>query len=178
MRKLGKASLAFFYCDFRDDKKKDCRELLSSLLVQLCDQSDAYRNVISKFYLAHRRGSQHPGDNALQTCFTSILQVSGQAPVFVVIDALDELPNTTGVPSPGTKSSTLWRSSSTYRYQISTFVLQAVPRLTFNSSSILCLSVLFPCMARAVKSRTLLGMSSPLLTPIQRCEDGKWRTRI
>jgi len=100
MRKLGKASLAFFYCDFRDDKKKDCRELLSSLLVQLCDQSDAYRDVISKFYLAHRRGSQHPGDNALQTCFTSILQVSGQAPVFVVIDALDELPNTTGVPSP------------------------------------------------------------------------------
>ena len=100
MRKLGQASLAFFYCDFRDDKKKDRRELVSSLLVQLCDQSDAYLDILSNFYLAHRRGSQHPGDEGLQECFTSILQVSGQTPAFVVIDALDELPNTSGIPSP------------------------------------------------------------------------------
>src|SRR5712691_2544506 len=38
----GQASLAFFYCDFREDQKKDGRGLLSSLLVQLCGQSDAY----------------------------------------------------------------------------------------------------------------------------------------
>ena len=42
MRVSGRASLAFFYCDFREGQKKDVRGLLSSLLVQLCGQSDAY----------------------------------------------------------------------------------------------------------------------------------------
>lgn len=43
MRKAGLASLAFFYCDFKDDKKKDRRVngLLSSLLVQLCHQPES-----------------------------------------------------------------------------------------------------------------------------------------
>jgi hypothetical protein len=100
MRKSGQASLAFFYCDFRDDKKKDRRELVSSLLVQLCDQSDAYLDILSAFYLAHGRGSRQPGHNALLECLTSVLQVSGQGPAFVVIDALDEVPNTTGIQSP------------------------------------------------------------------------------
>ena len=33
MRKAGLASLGFFYCDFREDRKKDLRGLLSSLLL-------------------------------------------------------------------------------------------------------------------------------------------------
>jgi hypothetical protein len=33
--------LAFFYCDFREDKKKQLRGLLSSAVVQLCCQSDS-----------------------------------------------------------------------------------------------------------------------------------------
>ena len=39
MATSGLASLAFFYWDFRDDQKKDRHGLLSSLLIQLCDQS-------------------------------------------------------------------------------------------------------------------------------------------
>jgi hypothetical protein len=35
MQKSGLASLAFFYCDFREEEKKHRRGLLSSLLVQL-----------------------------------------------------------------------------------------------------------------------------------------------
>ena len=50
LQKSGLASLAFFYCDFRDDQKKDCRGLLSSLLVQLCEQSNAYSATLSDFY--------------------------------------------------------------------------------------------------------------------------------
>jgi len=49
LQKSGLASLAFFYCDFRDDEKKDRRGLLSSLLVQLGEQSDAYSTILSKF---------------------------------------------------------------------------------------------------------------------------------
>jgi len=49
MRKFGLASLAFFYCDFREEQKKDFRGLLSSLLVQLCHQSDSYCDILSYF---------------------------------------------------------------------------------------------------------------------------------
>ena len=99
-RKCGLASLAFFYCDYRDDAKKDRRGLLSSLLAQLCEQSDSYCDILSDFYLSHRRGSQHPSDDSLLKCIIHVLKVSGEAPVFIILDALDELPNSTGIPSP------------------------------------------------------------------------------
>jgi len=99
MRKAGLASLAFFYCDFKDDKKKDRRGLLSSLLVQLCHQSSSYATIISDFHLAYESGSRYPSDDALLQCFVKMLKLSGEAQVFIIIDALDELPNTTGMPT-------------------------------------------------------------------------------
>ena len=100
LQKSGLASLAFFYCDFRDDQKKDQRGLLSSLLVQLCGQSDAYSVVLSDFYMAHRRGSQHASDSELISCLEDMLKLPGLAPVYIIIDAVDECPMTTGLPSP------------------------------------------------------------------------------
>jgi hypothetical protein len=92
MRKAGLASLAFFYCDFREDQKKDFRGLVSSLLVQLCHQSDSYSDVLSNFYLEHSNGARHPGDEALVKCLKEILKLPGQAPVYLIMDALDECP--------------------------------------------------------------------------------------
>ena len=103
MRRAGLASFAFFYCDFKDDQKKALRPLLSSMLVQLCDQSDAYCDVLSKLYSAHHRGSQDPSDDALAQCLKLMLTLPGQAPIYIVIDALDECPNTAGMPSPRDK---------------------------------------------------------------------------
>jgi hypothetical protein len=103
MRKSGLASLAFFYCDFREDEKKDRRSLLSSLLVQLCHQSDSYSDILSKFYSEHSGGSQHPSDDALLQCLKDLLHVPGRAPVYLIVDALDECPNTSAVPSPREK---------------------------------------------------------------------------
>ena len=100
MCESGLASLAFFYCDFREDQKKNCRGLLSSLLVQLCDQSDAYYTALSQFYLAHRHGSQHASDSELVQCLKHLLEIPDQAVAYVIIDALDECPTTTGLPSP------------------------------------------------------------------------------
>jgi hypothetical protein len=100
VQKSGLASLAFFYCDFRDDQKKDKRGLLSSLLVQLCEQSDAYSTILSDFYVAHRRGSQYASDDELLGCLKDMLKLPGQAAVYIAIDALDECPMTTGLPSP------------------------------------------------------------------------------
>jgi hypothetical protein len=96
----GLATLSFFYCDFREEQKKERRGLLSSLLIQLCYQSDAYCAALSEFYLAHGRGSQHASDSELMKCLTNLLELPGQATAYVIIDALDECPVTTGFPSP------------------------------------------------------------------------------
>src|SRR5712671_372315 len=100
MRKMGLASLAFFYCDFREDQKKELRGLLSSLLVQLCHQSDSYSDILSKFYSEHANGSRHPSDDVLAGCLKNLLKLPGQAPVYLIVDALDECPNTSSIPSP------------------------------------------------------------------------------
>jgi len=100
LRKLGLASLAFFYCDFREDQKKDLRGLLSSLLVQLGHQSDSYCDVLSKLYLEHIKGSRQPSDEALIECLKEVLNLPGQAPVYIIMDALDECPITSSLPSP------------------------------------------------------------------------------
>jgi hypothetical protein len=100
MRKAGLASMAFFYCDFREDQKKDLRGLLSSLLVQLCHQSHSYCDVLSKFYSEHANGSRYPGDDALAGCLKDLLKLPGHAPVYLIVDALDECPNTSSIPSP------------------------------------------------------------------------------
>ena len=84
LRKLGLASLAFFYCDFREDQKKDLRGLLSSLLVQLGHQSDSYCDVLSKLYLEHINGSRQPSDEALVECLKEMLKLPGQAPVYFI----------------------------------------------------------------------------------------------
>ena len=103
LRKSGLASLAMFYYDFREDQKKDRRGLLSSVLVQLCRQSDAYYDILSKFYLDHESGSQHPSDGALFHCLKDILEHPRQAPIFLIVDALDECPNTSALSSPREK---------------------------------------------------------------------------
>jgi hypothetical protein len=99
-QKSGLASLAFFYCDFKEDQKKDLRGLLTSLLVQLGDQSNAYSTILSDFYVAHGRGSQHAGDGDLLECLENMLRFPGQPTVHIIIDAIDECPIMTGLPSP------------------------------------------------------------------------------
>ena len=99
MRKSRQASLAFFYCDFRDDQKKDRRGLLSSLLVQLCHQSNACCAILSDFYLTHDGGSKYAGDIELVQCLKTMLKLPKQATVFIVIDALDECSTSNGLPS-------------------------------------------------------------------------------
>ena len=100
MQKSGLASLAFFYCDFRDDKKKDRRGLLSSLLVQLGEQSNAYSDILSKFFEAHCHGRSHASDSELADCLKDMLKLPGQATAHIVIDAIDECPGTTGSQFP------------------------------------------------------------------------------
>jgi hypothetical protein len=102
-QKAGLASLAFFYCDFREDQKRDLRGLLSSLLVQLCHQSDSYYNLLSKFYSEHAHSPRPPSDGELTKCLKDLLKLPNQPPVYIVVDALDECPNTPTLRSPRAK---------------------------------------------------------------------------
>jgi len=100
MQKSGKASLAFFYCDFKEEQKTVLRGLLSSLLVQLCCQSDSYCDILSRFYLEHENGSRDPRDKELARCLENLVKVPGQVPVYLIFDALDECSDTSSMPSP------------------------------------------------------------------------------
>jgi hypothetical protein len=103
MQKSGLASLAFFYYDFREDRKKHVSGLLSSILFQLCDQSDSYCDILSAFYSTHRNGAHSPGDDELVQCLMDLLKYPGARPVYLVIDALDECPSTSSLSSPREK---------------------------------------------------------------------------
>jgi hypothetical protein len=99
MHAAGLATLAYYYFDFRDVKKQDCYGLLSSLISQLSAESDSYFNILSRFYSDHGRGIRKPDIDALRKCITDMLSLAGQAPIFIIIDALDECPNFPGRPS-------------------------------------------------------------------------------
>jgi len=99
MCKAGNGSMAYFYFDFKDTAKQDLRALLSSLLVQLSDQSDTFCDALSSLYLAHNRGSRQPTNDSLAECLKNMLTAAGKTQICFVIDALDECPNDLGIPS-------------------------------------------------------------------------------
>ena len=88
--------LAYFYFDFKDKGKKDSRALLSSLLHQLSNQSDQFRDVLRGLYSEHQDGSKQPYNDSLLRCLKDMLTMPRSVPVYFVMDALDECPNDTG----------------------------------------------------------------------------------
>ena len=99
MSDAGSALLAYFYFDFKDTAKQDSRALLSSLLIQLSDQSDILCNALLSLFSSHKRGSEQPTDDELARRLKDMLTVMRQVPIYIVIDALDECPNDSGIPS-------------------------------------------------------------------------------
>ena len=92
--------MAYFYFDFRDTAKQDVRGLLSSLVVQLCAKSDLCYNILSSIYSKHDAGLHLPDNDALTHCLKEMLGLPGLPPIYIIIDALDECPDTLGRPSP------------------------------------------------------------------------------
>jgi hypothetical protein len=99
MRAAGLATMAYYYFDFRDVKKQECYGLLSSLVSQLSADSDACHNILSKLFSDHIRGTRKPDIDALKECMTDMLNLPGQGPIYIIVDALDECPNFPGTPS-------------------------------------------------------------------------------
>jgi hypothetical protein len=99
MREFRSALIAYYYFDYKDVDKHDIRGLLSSLLIQLGDDSDKCWSVLSQLHEKCRDGSDQPSEDALAQCLKFMLDLPGQLPIYIVIDALDECPNNTGAPS-------------------------------------------------------------------------------
>jgi hypothetical protein len=99
MHAAGLATMAYYYFDFRDVKKQDCYGLLSSLVLQLSAKSDSCFNILSQLYSEHGHGIRKPDIDALKECMTDMLSLPGQAPTYIIVDAVDECPNLSGTPS-------------------------------------------------------------------------------
>ena len=96
----GKALTAYFYFDFRDvDKQKLCN-LLPSLLIQLSARSDPCCDILSRLYSLHDRGVRKPSDRDMIECLKRMLILEAQGPTYIIVDALDECPITSTIPSP------------------------------------------------------------------------------
>ena len=92
--------MAYFYCDFRDKDKQGRRNLVCSILWQLAAQSDLCCDFLSRLHSEHDDGKQKPSDGTLTRCLKEILLLSTQGSVYFIIDALDECPNSSGMPTP------------------------------------------------------------------------------
>ncbi|KAF8274623.1 hypothetical protein EI94DRAFT_471554 [Lactarius quietus] len=99
----GLALMAYYYFDFRNTDKQNRRGLLSSLLCQLCAESDPCYGILSRLYSAHAGGTREPSDNALARCLMDMLRLEGQPAIYIIVDALDECPNSSGMPTPREK---------------------------------------------------------------------------
>ena len=91
--------MAYYYFDFRDTQKQHRRGLLSSLLFQLSTKLDACYHIFSRLYFNHDEGARQPSDDALFDCLTDMLKVQAQPAMYLIIDALDECPNFSGMPT-------------------------------------------------------------------------------
>jgi hypothetical protein len=93
----GSGLMAYFFFDFKDTGKQDLRALLSSLLVQLSDQSEKCRDILILLYSAHQSGSQQPTDDSFAQCLKDMLMII-EVPIYLIMDALDECPKASGIP--------------------------------------------------------------------------------
>ena len=92
--------MAYFYFDFRDVDKQSLHNLLRSLLIQLSARSDLCCDILSRLYTLHDRGVEKPSDRTMVECLKEMLVLEAQGPTYIIVDALDECPITSTIPSP------------------------------------------------------------------------------
>jgi len=92
--------MIYFYCDFGDKSKQNCRDLLSSLVIQLSVRSDSYCDILYRLYLAYDSDTRKPSEDDLMKSLEEMVALPDHPPVYLIIDALDECPDSSGMPSP------------------------------------------------------------------------------
>ncbi|KAH9164951.1 hypothetical protein EDB89DRAFT_2077428 [Lactarius sanguifluus] len=95
----GSAIMAYFYFDFRDLNKQSCCDLLLSLVSQFSTSSILCWGILNRVYISHKNGAHQPSDDTLKECLKEMLRLPEQESIFIVLDALDECPDSSGMPS-------------------------------------------------------------------------------
>jgi hypothetical protein len=95
----GLALMGYYYFDFKDIAKQGIRGLLTSLLAQLCAKSDLCYEILSDLYLENNAGSQQPRNGTLIKCLKEMLSAPQAPDGYIILDAIDECPNTSGFPT-------------------------------------------------------------------------------
>ena len=100
LRNAGLASMAYYYFDFRYTDKQNRRNLIFSLLYQLSARSDLCCYILHRLYLTSDNDFHKLTEYVLIQCLKETLTLSNDHPTYIIMDALDECPNTFGIPSP------------------------------------------------------------------------------
>jgi hypothetical protein len=95
----GLALMGYYYFDFKDITKQGICGLLTSLLSQFCATSDPCYEILSDLYLENHEGSRQPNNEALTECLKKILRLPDTPMRCIIMDAIDECPNTSGCPT-------------------------------------------------------------------------------
>ena len=96
----GSAIMAYFYFDFKDLNKQSSLDLLRSLVLQLSTRSSPCCDILHHVYKTHEDGTRQPSDDILKECLKEMLRLLAQGPIYIILDALDECPDSSGLPSP------------------------------------------------------------------------------
>ena len=99
MRAAKLATMAYYSFGVRDVKKQDRYGLLCSLVYQLAAESDSCYDVLPLLYSDNAGGARKPTSSELTECRRGGLRRPGHGEVYIVVDALDECPDISGVPS-------------------------------------------------------------------------------
>jgi hypothetical protein len=100
MCEAGQASMCYFYFDFRNINKQHLNDLIPSLITQLSTHSEPLRDIVLRLYVVHDHGTKQPSDVVLAECLKEMLMLQDQPPIYLIVDALDESLDTSGIPSP------------------------------------------------------------------------------
>ncbi len=89
-----------FLLRFPGSQEATCHDLLLSLVTQLSTRSSFYCDILYRIYKSHENGARQPSEETLKECLKEMLRLPGQGHIFFILDALDECPDSSGIPSP------------------------------------------------------------------------------
>jgi hypothetical protein len=101
-------------------------------------------DTLFSLYSIHNKGSEKPSNDSIAQCLKDMLMTTGQAPIYLVIDALDKCPNDSGIPSPCERVLNLVKELVSFDFQNCICESQAVQSMIFT-----------PCLSLWLVIRTL-----------------------
>jgi hypothetical protein len=86
--------LAYFYFSFTDSAKQLCSNMLRSLITQIASQVDVTPDCLTSLHRAYERST--PTTETLKASLLSLLDEMPFFHVYIIVDAIDEIPDTEG----------------------------------------------------------------------------------